>query len=240
MSALQRLLVDPNASALEREILNAWHQEQPKQAGKERMLAGLGIASVSAPIAATVGGSIAPKAMATVGWFVWGKWVALSVVALALVGGAATVLGSHHAASAPTPVLMAPTAPLTIANDPPMTAPALPLVVSPAARPLLAMNKQAQITAPQASTTSLTEQVAALDHARAVLDAGDPAQAIALVDAYETRFPNGAFVQEADVLRVDALEKKGDHTKAIAAGKHFLQTYPKSPHTTRVRALLNL
>jgi outer membrane protein assembly factor BamD (BamD/ComL family) len=59
-----------------------------------------------------------------------------------------------------------------------------------------------------------------------------------LVDAYEAEYPGGAFTQEAEVVRVDALVREGNRAEAERAGKRFLSAYPKSPHAARVRTLL--
>lgn len=228
MNEMNRLVVDPRSSRLELEILASWRRESPDPAGKERMLAALGL-GLAAPIATTAAaGSLAPKAISTIGWMVWGKWIAIGVAGLAVAGGVA------HSWSAPPSAIIA-------------NAPVTTTVAAPAAQPApeAPIVDTATIVAPApvrasapVSSASLTEQVAAIDHARAALESGDATGAIAQVDAYEARYSDGAFRQEADLLRIEALDKRGEHSKATAAGRRFLKAYPKSPHAARVRALL--
>lgn len=237
MSELRRLVVDPGASRVELEILGSWRQERPDPESKERMLAALGVGLVAAPIATTVAGSVAPKAISTVGWLVWGKWIGIGVAALALAGGVA-----HQAMKEDPTVTLA----RSTISAPPIAAPVTPAPVveidTPAndtpAAPAQRSGSIARTSPAPVVSASLSEQVAAMDRARAALDSGDTKSAIALVDAYEARFSDGAFRQEAELVRVEALSKSGEHAKAAAAGKQFLQAYPKSPHAARVRALL--
>ena len=70
------------------------------------------------------------------------------------------------------------------------------------------------------------------------LVAGDPAQSKKLVDDYTSRFPSGAFAQEAEVLRIEALIKEGNEDAAAPLGLRFLTEHPASPHAIRVRTLL--
>ena len=88
------------------------------------------------------------------------------------------------------------------------------------------------------SQATLTQQVAAVDRARSALDSGDAARARHLVDVYEAEYPTGAFLQEAEVVRIDALVREGNHTEADRVGKRFLAAYPNSPHAVRVEARL--
>lgn len=228
MNELNRLVVDSKASRLELEILASWRRERPDPAGKERMLAALGI-GLAAPIATTAAaGSLAPKAIATVGWMVWGKWIAIGVVGLALASGVARSL------STPTPA--------AVANVPLTTTVAAPAVRPATETPVVDKASTATPAVVRAltpgSSVSLTDQVAAIDHARTTLEGGDESNAIAQVDAYEARYADGAFRQEAELLRIDALDKRGEREKATAAGRRFLKAYPKSPHAARVRALI--
>jgi outer membrane protein assembly factor BamD (BamD/ComL family) len=94
-----------------------------------------------------------------------------------------------------------------------------------------------RVTPPAAS--SLAQQVAAVDRARAALDTGDAVRARHLVDSYEAEYPSGAFTQEAEVVRIEALVREGNRAEAERVGKRFLSAYPKTPHAVRVRALLS-
>jgi outer membrane protein assembly factor BamD (BamD/ComL family) len=103
----------------------------------------------------------------------------------------------------------------------------------------------ARVDPPRPATTTTTtrasdlaSQVAALDRARSALRAGDGARARRLVDDYEARYPSGAFVQEAEIVRIEALLAQGDRPAAQTAAGRFLAQYPSSPHASRVRALV--
>jgi outer membrane protein assembly factor BamD (BamD/ComL family) len=87
--------------------------------------------------------------------------------------------------------------------------------------------------------SSLGEEIASFERARSALDAGDADRALGLLDAYEKRFPTGTFVQEAEVLRVQALARKGDEAGARRVGQRFLAAHPSSPHAARIRAILD-
>jgi len=232
VNELNRLVVDSKASRLELEILASWRRERPDPAGKERMLAALGI-GLAAPIATTAAaGSLAPKAIATVGWMVWGKWMAIGVVGLALASGVARSL------STPTPAAVA-NVPLTTTVAAPAVRPAPETPIVDKASTATPAVVRALTPGSSGSSVSLTDQVAAIDHARTTLESGDESNAIAQVDAYEARYADGAFRQEAELLRIDALDKRGEREKATAAGRRFLKAYPKSPHAARVRALIS-
>ncbi len=124
-------------------------------------------------------------------------------------------------ATQPTPAALGARDPPAATAAPPATAPRAP--VARASRP---------------ASESISEQIAELDRARAALDAGSTERALHLVDAYEASYPSGALVQEAELLRVEALVRAGNRPDAERAGKRFLAAYPKSPHAARVRALL--
>lgn len=241
----ERLMFDPGASELDRELIASWSAVRPSPASKARVLAALGVTTIAGTAAATtVGGSVAPKAAAAIG-MVWLKWMAAGVVAVGVAGGVAygvsrseqeappastttvtTTTASagagHEKAAAPAAAVASSDVPVVSTNDLPRSAPATR--AAPLAKPL--------------SSAELAEQVAALDRARGALESGDATSAIGLVDAYEAHYPSGAFLQEAELLRVQSLYKKGDRAPADAAAKRFLDAYPKSPHAGRVRALL--
>ncbi|AKV00749.1 hypothetical protein AKJ09_07412 [Labilithrix luteola] len=91
----------------------------------------------------------------------------------------------------------------------------------------------------QSAPASLSEQLRHLERARAALDAGDGATAERLVDEYEARYRGGAFVQEAEVLRIEASLQRRNRARAERLEATFLEKFPKSPHAARVRALLD-
>ncbi|WP_394832309.1 hypothetical protein LVJ94_37935 [Pendulispora rubella] len=85
--------------------------------------------------------------------------------------------------------------------------------------------------------SSLLEEMALLDAARASLAAHAPARALATLDDLEHRFPKTTFREEATVLRIEALHAAGDRTRAEALARAFLEAHPKSAYARRVRSL---
>ncbi len=195
----------------------------------------LGLAGgASAAGAATA--SIAPKAAAA-GWAALAKWIAVSAIAVGGAVAAITVVSHARHADEVAPIATNAPAPLANAKAP---APIETTEATPQAPATIELREthhaQAKVAPPAAST--LAQQVAALDRARSALDSGDSARARHLADAYEAEYPGGAFTQEADVVRIDALVHENNRAEAERAGKRFLAAYPKSPHAARVRTLL--
>ena len=247
-----RLLSDPNATPFERNLLASWSDEQPSSAARMRALgiAGVAAAAAAAGTAATVG-ALAPKASTLFSFAALAKWTILAVV---LVGGSvatyAVVHRSSSSTSEPAVVAVAPVAPPVIPPASTVVTPVTPLTETPTLSPA---DLPAAVDAPAPSNTaqaaarqgaapapsSLGEEIALFDRARTALDGGDANGALALVDTYERRFPSGAFAQEAEVLRVQALLRKGDRTGASRVGERFLAAHPTSPHAARIRAILS-
>ena len=257
MSEPRRLLSDPDgATPFERGLLESYSAEQPSAAAHTRAL---GIASVAAGTVATIGvaagaGAAAPKAAGLAGLAVF-KWVVIGVA----VAGAATAVVVVRPDPEPvvtTSTKASPVAPAkataAVAPPPQVTAVAEAMVEPPAISPadLRAAPSAPAPVAQRATATpvaaapaapasgSLPAEIAALDRARKALEGGDPAQALTLVDAYESQYPNGTFSEEAEVLRIEALAKRGDRARATSAGQRFLAAHPTSPHAARIRAIL--
>jgi len=233
-----RLLASPEATDLEKELLGAWGDEQPSAASRDKTLAALGLAGGAAAAAA---GSMAPKAIAS-GWALVAKWIGLGAIVVGATAVGVTRL-AHHDATPAQPVAATPLERHAAAPPPPIAATATTVELSDSPP---AQHTHARAVAPAPcsgacgadGSSSITQQVAALDRARVALDAGDTSRAVKLVDAYEAEYPSGAFVQEAEVVRIEALVRAGNAAEADRAGKHFLGAYPKSPHDARVRSLL--
>ncbi len=212
-------------------------------------------AGTAAPVTAGAGAGVAVIA----------KWGALFALVVGSAVGGVLVLSSAHSGDAP-PAAAVPTSTLATATMTAMTAPPHPVVaptptpppseeptaVSPADLPTAApaaapaaspattgATATTATTAGTTATTSFAEEIASFDRARAALDAGDSDRVIALVETYEKRYPTGTFLQEAEVLRVQALTRKGDSAGARRAGQRFLAAHPTSPHAARIRAILD-
>ena len=256
MSDPRRLLHGADATDLERGMLDSWrHASAPTHAARERTLAMVGLATSAALMASAagshgaaagvvgVGGSIAPKAVG-IGALAVAKGLGVAVVALATTAAAivylqhevtrpiapSAIVAPHATAQAAAPVAVLDEGVTT--NTAPRAIPAIP------ANPSATLHAPLVAAQPRPAVSAFAEQVALLDRARTALAAGDAARTRQLVDDYETRFRDGAFSQEADVLRIEAMVQQGDQASARRAGTRFLSAHPTSPHATRVRALL--
>jgi len=84
--------------------------------------------------------------------------------------------------------------------------------------------------APPAS--DLTAQAKALDEARAALASGDATRAVGDIEAFHRSFPSSPLAEEADIVRLQALEQAGSKDASRLA-KEFLEKYPSSPYAGR-------
>lgn len=65
-----------------------------------------------------------------------------------------------------------------------------------------------------------------------------PDRTLALANEHETSFPRGTFVQEREMLRIEALTRLGERARARAYARAFRAQYPHSAHSQRLDALL--
>lgn len=84
----------------------------------------------------------------------------------------------------------------------------------------------------------LALEVGLLDSARAALRGGDPTGALALLARHDREFADGVLVAEAEVVRIEALVKRGDLTAARTRATDFASRFPRSPLLRRVRSLV--
>lgn len=87
-------------------------------------------------------------------------------------------------------------------------------------------------------SASLTEETQAVDAARSALARGDARGALSALDAYARKYPRGRLSLEAEALRIDALDKSGQHESAKRRAESFLRNHPKSVLAPRVRRVL--
>jgi hypothetical protein len=86
------------------------------------------------------------------------------------------------------------------------------------------------------SASALRAEIAALDAARAALREGDSQRSLANLD----QIAGGRLSHEATLLRVQALARAGDHSRARAVAEAFLSEHPGSPFGARIRAAARL
>ncbi len=126
--------------------------------------------------------------------------------------------------SAQRPATIAPIAPIA-----PIAVPAIGAAVEA---------KSESSSDPARPLGSIAEQIRLVDSARRHVAAREGREAIAVLDEYGKRFPNGALDEEASALRVEALDRAGDHAAAVELGRRFLRTHPDSAYATRVALVI--
>lgn len=223
-----RLVTSPDATDFEKALLTSW-DECPSEEARANVLAKLGLASTT--VAATAG-SLAPKA--AVSWLAIGKWTTLALfLGGATLGGLVGVTRPVKVSATPNTTTVRVIAEASAVGRSNVTPP--PPTLEQAVR---APSQHRSRRGGPTISSSLADEVAALDRARVTLTNGDGAATRKLIDAYEATYPSGAFAQEAEVLRIESFVHDGDADTAERAGKRFIQAHPNSPHVTRINALL--
>lgn len=189
-------MLEGDGSLFERDLLGALKDERPSAELEQRMRDALGLGpapSIPPP---------APPVAAAKAGLGAGAVAAGAAVAALLVGGGLMLRHSsaptHEPASAaaarapdPTPATPAP----AVAPEPPSPEPAAVEPEAPKAR---------STHAAPSSSQSLREEIQLIDQARVAVKNHDGDRARKLLDQYGRRFPNGAFLEEARVLRREA------------------------------------
>ncbi len=84
---------------------------------------------------------------------------------------------------------------------------------------------------------SAETEIALLARARRALRR-EPARTLALVEEHQARFPNGQFVEEREVLAIDALIALSHHSRAEVRAAQFYARFPNSVHRRHVEEVL--
>ncbi|HMF41159.1 MAG TPA: hypothetical protein VKQ32_10705 [Polyangia bacterium] len=205
-----KLLGDEGATDFERRWLSAARAEEPPPEVVSRIERALGIGAGAVPASVPADNT----ATATVAK---GGLSALRIAGLSALG-AGGVVGLALLLSRPAPA------------PPPVVAPPRAVETAPAvATP--------PVQAPAAAASVLRDEIALIDGARAALAAGSPAQALTLLKVYLERHPHGTLLPEALAMRVEAIDRTGDHARARALARAFLADYPNSPLAQRLGRL---
>jgi outer membrane protein assembly factor BamD (BamD/ComL family) len=91
--------------------------------------------------------------------------------------------------------------------------------------------------AASAEGSDVRDQIRMIDEARAAMDHHDPSTALLSVDRYAAKYPEGMFRQEARILRILALDDRGDHGRATTLARAFVTSYPTSAHVARIERI---
>jgi len=134
------------------------------------------------------------------------------------------------------PVPRAPIAKVTTAA-PIATAARVPLV---APRPSATAVPSSSFSSPSSSSSSsLAEELELVRKARVALAERDGAAALVALDRYFKENTRGSLVDEATVLRIDALQSVGKRAQAREMARTFLADRFASPYAGRVERLLH-
>ncbi len=91
---------------------------------------------------------------------------------------------------------------------------------------------------PAPATSTIADEISALEASRRALAAGDAASSLEQLDAFERRFSQPALGPEATLLRIQTLLALSRDEEARALGDRFLRQHPDSAYSQRVRSLL--
>ncbi|HEV8551375.1 MAG TPA: hypothetical protein VGQ57_20145 [Polyangiaceae bacterium] len=89
------------------------------------------------------------------------------------------------------------------------------------------------------AASSLSRELQVLKQAHDALAKGNPNGALAALDDYHHRFPQGALGAEETVIRVQALLARGDRAQAAALARQFSAAHPDSLYARRVETLVS-
>jgi hypothetical protein len=207
-----KLLVSEGASDFERRWLSAARAEEPPAEVVSRIERALGIGG-----AAAATGAVAPAVVAK------GGLSALRIAGLSVLGvGGAVGLVLLLTRPTPTPSTNRP-----------------PPVVETAPAPAIAPSVEAPAADQPQEAGALRDEIALIDGARAALSAGSPAQALTLLERYRARHPRGMLLPEALAMRIEAIDRSGDHARAQALARAFLADYPHTPLAQRIAHIAN-
>jgi hypothetical protein len=211
-------------------LLRAGRNEAPREGGKERVLAAVGIATA---------GSLWLTAWWKIGTFGW-KWFGVGLFVVA--GGTiavrmATAKGSLVTRS-PEGVEIRAAARIEHREISPATAPSSTRelladapVVAPSPKPRAAPKRETRVS-------TLGDELALVRRAKAEIARGDAQAALGTLDVHDRAFPKGALLAEAEVVRVEALVAVGQPQRAAEHAWAFLERHQDSPYAERLRRLV--
>ena len=227
-----------------RSLLQAGHQELPSQAQlsslAERLGPTLGPAPTLQLAKAPATGGIAPLLVP-----------GFAVLGLLFLGAVGLQVGSRPPSQAvPRPVAhtagAADEAP-AVAVRPPVPQPVAaakpaesqPPSVTPSGVAAKAHPKSSGVSGParRVRRADATAELTLLDAAHRALG-DDPGRALALTRTHRTRFPRGHYVQEREMIAIEALMVSERLPQARARARGFIRRFPGSSHVRRLRELL--
>lgn len=219
----------------------------------------------SGVVAITEGANVAPAAMvaptvstSTVSITTTiGTWKVVAVLLLATAGIATRVVTSISYSNAAPPAPTMTPAPGMVGSPAPSGPSVIPQVpavpnemtsvaigdlpsVPPAPQPTRRIVAASSTPGSPESTSAvarLAEETRRLTTIRRTIASGHPDEALRLLDGYALEFSSGALVEDAEVLRIECLDRTGRSQEAAERARRFLSERPASPYAARVRAM---
>jgi hypothetical protein len=170
--------------------------------------------------------------------------IGTKLVGLALLASIGAGVAFHYSGHGGPSATVAPkaAAPLVVAStevEPPTPEPSSAppeLTLAPAEGSAKVAAKLRPASAP---SSSLSRELQVLKQAHEALARGNPSGALAALDDYHTRFPQGTLGAEETVIRVRALLARGDRARATALAHQFSKAHPDSLYAQRVELLVS-
>jgi hypothetical protein len=243
-----RLFDEPESDLL-REALSGARADVPDPTHVEAMLARFPLPGGGGPSGPS-GPPGGPSAPAITGASKSGALakIGAAVVVAGAIGGAA-VLGLRGAPAPEAPARSAsvgapepsarPASAVSIARPADSASPSAPTSASAALPPRPASSVPAsspKVDGSAAIDEGGPSEMDLLREAQAAL-ASSPARALSLASEHERRFPKGAFGQERDMIRIQALVALGRADEARALADDFRRRHPGSAHLARLDEL---
>lgn len=236
MTEMRRLLDGADSNDFERWLLKSAAQERPAHFVTVQMRDWLGLSTVSVAARASTLSSL--------------KLTLLAVSLSTLLGVHAAEQVSYQQVSTPAVAGVASPgasgeeslaldidANSTIDSLQAIAAPPGPMAVVTTAKARKNAHSKERVTSAEGvrttNGTDLREEIRLLDLARNAVKSHQSEEALVSLNAYGTRFSDGAFKQEASVLRMQALAQQGDMGRASSMAKRFVESNPNSPYVSR-------
>jgi hypothetical protein len=260
MSDPQRLLDDADLGANAKRVLESARDVDPPPGAEDALWLAIATRTAgSGPEGGSEGGPAGGSGVPAAGSGAPAAGVSAAVKAAGIVGALAVAGVGAWIALAPSPRVEAEVAarseapPPVTSEEPIAEAPVdpVPTAISVADLPPVRLEKASPparsapepsassppAPAPEASDdeSSLLAESRAIRASREALRRGDADAALRELAAAAARFPDGALVQEREVLLIEALSAKGRTDEARTRAEAFLVAHPRSPFESRVR-----
>lgn len=233
-------LMQRGANSFESRLLRAGRGDTVSEKSRRAILSGLGIGGATL----WTGGVAAAVQKLGKGWVHTSavRWAGAAALSGAVLWAGVKL---QQASTPPNPAakVSVPALPAHVVS-PALTENPAPELVAPQPTPetppkaLVSRARSNRAPSPTSDKTTLADELAVVDLARAALARKDPAQALRLLDEHARRFSPRRLDAEATVLRIEALSAASDRATASRLGQAFLSKHPQGPYARRVRSLI--